>query len=97
MANAIEKKSAVQTYRDGFSRHVKAAADMTLHELVDQFQRLTKVVNDNTAYDEMQRPKYNEAAILALKERKIFASVANARFGLSLAADSGVSEYDDTW
>ncbi|MGN6534094.1 MAG: hypothetical protein ACTHKQ_00010 [Mesorhizobium sp.] len=95
MRNALAHYSAIDTYRSIFSERVKTAADMSLHELVDEFARLTEVIKANTTRDDDGTPTYTEAGHLAIKERQVFASVASARFGISLASDDGT--YPDVW
>lgn len=95
MKNELAKYSAIETYRTIVADRVKAAADMDIHQLLDEFVRLTGVVNANTTRDEDGRPEYSEAGFLAIKERQVFATLASARFGVSLASDDG--SYDQTW
>lgn len=95
MSNEIATHNALQAYRGLVAETVKEAADMTIHELVDAFQRLTKDVEKGKTLREDDRPLYNEAALLAIRLRNVYASMANARFGISIADSEG--GYDSSW
>lgn len=94
MANEIEKASAIDIYRGIVADRAKTAADMTLHQLVDEFQRLTEIIDKDRSFDDADRKVYSVAGIVAIKERHVFSSMASARFGISLAAYDDL-EYDN--
>lgn len=61
-------------------------AKMSLHELVDEFQRLTTVMDENVETTENNGKLFNETAGVALRERRLVQGAARARFGISLDA-----------
>lgn len=93
MANDLVRKqdASIKAYRSIFVARATSALGMTLHELVDEFKALTEKISTDTTINEEGRKEYGETALLSFRERNIFSSIANARFGISLA-----DSYNDT-
>ena len=87
MANDLVRKQddSLKAYRGIFVDRATRALSMSLHELVDEFKRLTELISTDTSINEEGRKEYGETALLSFRERNIFSSIANARFGISLA------------
>lgn len=64
------------------------AATLSLHGLVDEFQRLTGLMAANLepAEDDNYGPHYNHVGQVALRHRDLIRTAARARFGLDLDA-----------
>lgn len=87
MTTDIATTNALDRYRTNFSANIKAAADMHIHDLLDNFQRLTKIIDAHeTTYEKHIGRTWDEEGQLAIRERNIYASVANARFGITFNA-----------
>lgn len=96
--NAVVTTSPADQFRAKASGLFVEAAEMTLHQLVDEFQRLTKVMDDNIINELGEGRKFNETAELASRERRVVTSAARARFGISFDAydrQSGDGGYYD--
>lgn len=73
-----------QDFRSKAAGLLVQAADMSLHQLVDEFLRLSEVMEANQAdEDGLHRPKLNDIGELALRQRNLINGAARARFGLS--------------
>jgi hypothetical protein len=60
------------------------AANMTLHQLVDEFQRLADIIDKNTIEGSQARyPTVNEVGQLAVREQRMINAASRARFGIS--------------
>lgn len=85
--NAIATTSPAEAFRTGASGLLHAVADMSLHDLVDEYQRLTlaieagKIVKDDRGG--YPQTSWNDAAKLAAKQRGLVNGAAKARFGIS--------------
>lgn len=81
--NAVTAISPAETFRAKASNLMKDTASMTLHELVDEFARLTGVMDENLDHDE-DYPKLNQTGQLAERERKLVNGAIRCRFGLHM-------------
>lgn len=72
------------TFRAKAASRFHEAADMTLHQLCDEFVRLTAIIEDGKAEDESDfgATTYTDEASIALRERNIVNGAARARFGI---------------
>lgn len=90
--NAVTTSSPAEVFRATSATSMVAAANMTLHQLVDEFVRLTSVIEANTIKaidaDEWSGRKLNDAGKLAMRERGIIDGAAKVRFGITF------DEYD---
>lgn len=81
-----------QTFRDGAATLLHRVADMSLHELVDEYVRLTAVVKAGTlppADGEFGSARLTDEANIAARERQVVNGAAKSRFGISF------DPYDD--
>lgn len=79
---------------------MKAAADMSLHELVDEFVRLNAVVSENLISSDLDdgsdfapTPRLNAIGMIADAERRVINGAARARFSLHLSHRRMLSEH----
>jgi hypothetical protein len=83
--NAVQTTTPKDTFRAKAAERLHAVADMTLHELVDEFARLTAVINAGEVTREPSEgylpTKYSDEALLAFEERKLVLGATRARFG----------------
>lgn len=85
-------------FRAKASRLMIDTAEMTLHQLVDEFARLTDVMDANSIKSEDNyRSMLNEAGELAARERRMVVGAARCRFGISFDAFDRVSSSDMDW
>lgn len=94
--NAVTTTSPAETFRATAATSLVTAAGMNLHELVDEYLRLTKVIEANTVKplegeDDWGGRKLNDAGKLAARERGIIDGAAKVRFGITF------DEYDRTF
>jgi len=79
------------------------AAKMDLHQLVDEFQRLTAIMDGAImdgaiTEDERGYRKLNDSGEVAHRQRKLVVGVTRSRFGLSLDAyDRPSSDASSEW
>ena len=91
MATDIQTTTPEAIFRDKAAAGFHAAADMTLHQLVDEYLRLTVLVETHTTvttegYD--QARSIDDEGKVALRDRMVINSAVKARFGICFA------EYD---
>ena len=90
MTNELQTTDPIMAFRAIAADRLHVAADMSLHDLVDEFLRLTAVMEANAIVidpDDIYRDtKLNDAGELASRERNIVTDAARARFGVSFAA-----------
>ena len=84
MANAVVATSPADQFRAKAADGMINSAKMSLHELVDEFQRLTQIMDDNTSQEEGRGKTFNEIAELADRDCRIVQGAARARFGITL-------------
>lgn len=91
MGTELETPDYRAKFQKVAAQRLHEAADMTLHELVDEFLRLSKLVAANLVRETSgYQINFNDTAKLALRERNIINGAARGRFGLSLETyDSG--------
>ena len=80
--NELQTTVPADRFRAVAADRLRSAADMTLHQLVDEFQRLTLMIEGNieggAAY-----AKLNAVGELAARERSVIVGTAKARFGIA--------------
>ena len=89
MTTAIQTTKPAEAFRLVAADRLKAAADMTLYELVDEFQRLSVVVENSAierAEDDYSEPRLTPEGELAQREIGIVNGAAKSRFGLYFTA-----------
>lgn len=80
---ALTTTTPAEAFRAKAANLLTIAANMTLHELVDEFQSLTTVMDENmTKATDGNYQKLNEVGQLAKRERNIITGTAKARFGI---------------
>jgi len=85
MTNELTTTTPAETFRAKAAEAMILAANMSLHDLVDEFLRLTDVMdasvskNEESGYFEL-----SETGEIAVRDRKLIVSIARARFGLTL-------------
>jgi hypothetical protein len=85
--NDLTTTKPAEEFRQIAASRLIAAAEMTLHELVDEFQRLAVVIERETikpAADDFDDSRLTPAGELASREMQIISGVTKSRFGLSL-------------
>jgi hypothetical protein len=75
--------SPAEQFRRKASGLLVDVAEMELHELVDEFQRLSNILDQNMVEGD-DYPKLNDVGELALREQRLVNGAIRARFGLSL-------------
>lgn len=93
MSTDLQTADFRQTFRAVAADRFHSAADMSLHELVDEFRRLSAVIEANlvkTQDGSFERTTPNDAGKVAARERNIINGAARARFGLSFDVYDGV-------
>ena len=78
-----------ETFRAKASGLMVEAANMTLHQLVDEFMRLSGVMDENCIHEDDSHASYlrlNERGEVAERERKVIVAASRARFGITLEA-----------
>lgn len=87
--NALTTTNPSTAFRAKAADLMTTAARMSLHELLDEFMRLTSVMEENTAEDEEGGyPRLNDTGQLAARERRMILAASRSRFGVSF------DEYD---
>lgn len=93
--NDLIATNPAEAFRAKAAEGLISAAGMTLHQLVDEYVRLTEVIEANvvkTADDEEWGARtLNDVGKLASRERGLIDGAAKVRFGISFA------EYDRTF
>lgn len=83
----LSTASPAETFREGAADLLHAVADMSLHELVDDFLRLSKAIEagriESTTSGNYTPARWTAAALLAMKQRLLVNGAARARFGIS--------------
>lgn len=82
--NDLTTTKASETFRAKASDVFHAAADMTLHQLVDEYARLTSVIENGkvtTKHEFGDSEEYSDEALIAQRERNIIVGATRARFG----------------
>lgn len=91
--NQLTTITPADTFRAKSSGLLVEAANMPLHGLVDEFLRLTTVMDaDFVTDDENPYGKLGDAGELAARERKVVIAATRARFGLHLEPFDRVSD-----
>lgn len=81
--NELTTTAPAEQFRAKAANLLILAANMSLHQLVDEFQSLTTVMDENlTDTDEGGYPQLNAIGQLAKRERNIIVGTAKARFGI---------------
>jgi hypothetical protein len=86
--NAVATTNPAEAFRAVAADRFHSAADMTLHELVDEFQRLAKVIHDGTTeqdQDGLYSTTRTPEAEIAVREQQIINGAARARFAISFS------------
>ncbi|UJW87925.1 hypothetical protein [Devosia sp. SL43] len=84
MSTAVQTTNPTETFRSIAADRLRSVADMSLHNLVDEFVRLTSAIEAGElpkADGEYGAPKYSDAAKVAIEERKLVNGATRARFG----------------
>ncbi|QIG72961.1 hypothetical protein EVB98_039 [Rhizobium phage RHph_N3_2] len=91
--NAITKTNPADAFRAKATGLMIECANMTLHQLVDEFQRLTDAIDANSEpAEDGYGTKLNEAGEMAARERRLVSGTARARFGISFEPWDRISE-----
>lgn len=87
----VTTTDAETAFRAKASSVFHSAADKSLHELCDEYVRLSAVITDGTIVgtDEYRQIEHTPEAKVAIHERQVINAASRARFGI------GFSEYDD--
>ena len=87
--NALVEITPSEAFRNAAADLLKDSAEMTLHELVDEYLRLTEVMDAGVIESgEEYRTTFNDEAKLAMRKRNVINGAARARFGV------GFESYD---
>lgn len=84
MSNELQTTSPEEAFRAVAADRLRSAASMTLHELVDEFARLTAAIEAGKtprAEGDYGADKYSDEAKVAVEERKLVNGATRARFG----------------
>lgn len=97
--NAVAKTTPADAFRSKASGLLVDAANMTLHQLVDEFQRLTAVMDENveSPEDASTYARLNDAGELASRERRVITAASRARFGINFEAFDRNSPSESHW
>ena len=93
---ALTTTTPAEAFRAKAADLLIEGAGMTLHELVDEFQRLTTVMDENVKADDTYR-RLNEVGELAKRERLIVLGSARSRFGITFEGYDRPSEVGADW
>jgi hypothetical protein len=92
--NELATTKPAEVFRAGAADLFKATADMSLHELVDEYLRLTQTIEAGKvpakSGEEWLSDDYTDEAKVALRNRNIVNGAARARFGIGF----DVHDYD---
>jgi hypothetical protein len=94
--NELTKTTPAEQFRAKAAGLMFDTASMTLHQLVDEFVRLTDAMDANMVEGE-HRQELNEAGELAARERRLVNAAARCRFGISFDAYDRSSSSDMDW
>lgn len=83
MSKEITTTTPSEQFREKAADLMKQAADMSLHELVDEFQSLSAFIADNSTPRSGYGYDVNDAGKVAVRERQVINAAARARFGIS--------------
>lgn len=81
-------------FRSNAASLMKSAADMTLHELVDEFLSLSETIEKAAVPNDDWRKRLTDEGQVALRDRKMINAALRARFGLSLESYDRDGEED---
>lgn len=95
--NAITTTSAAEEFRAKSAAVLSASATMSLHQLVDEFQRLTDIVDAGHSEAEDGSVALSDAAKVAQRERSIIVGASKARFGISFETYDRREDRHDRW
>lgn len=79
--NELVTTSPAETFRGIAAKRLAAASEKTLHELVDEWMRLTEIMDAGVIDDNGDWHLSDEAEV-ASRERGIIVGVSKARFGI---------------
>jgi hypothetical protein len=83
MNSLVVAQKPEQQFRSQAAELMVDAANMTLHQLVDEFVRLSNVIDENcTRTDDGYGVDFNDTAKLADRQRRIITTASRARFGV---------------
>ena len=87
MTNEIQTTSAEASFRAIAADRMVSAANMTLHELLDEYQRLSGIIAAERlpADPDEYGAKYSEAGKLAINVLAIVNGAARVRFGINFS------------
>lgn len=97
MNTELQTTNPAEAFRAVAAERFHAAADMTLHQLCDEFLRLTKLIEAGTIEGDQSSEswaadeEFTDEAKIALRERNIVNGAARARFGM------GFDQYDQSF
>jgi len=80
--NALTTTTPADQFRAKAANLLVLAAGMTLHQLLDEFQRLTTVMDENVNIGINGYPELNKIGELASRERNIILGASKSRFGV---------------
>lgn len=80
---AIITANPAEQFRSKAANLMVSAAQMTLHQLVDEFQRLADLIDQHSSEDEHGYTTLTEIGQLAIREQRMVNGAARARFGIS--------------
>lgn len=96
--NELTTTNPADTFRAKASDRITSAAGMSLHDLVDEFQRLTGVMDANLVENDRGSVTLNDIGEVAKRERGVISGASRARFGLTLMAyDRPSVDCDHDW
>lgn len=96
--NDLTTTTPADAFRAKASNLMVETAGMTLHQLVDEFQRLTLLMDANSVKGEDgYGPTLSEDGELAARERRIVVAASRARFGISFDTYDRVSSSSSDW
>lgn len=96
--NAVTTTTPADAFRVKASDLLVDAANMTLHQLVDEFMRLTDVMDKNCEPAKgASYPSLNDQGELAARERRVVTAAARARFGINFEPFDRVSPSESSW
>jgi len=81
---ALTTTTPAEQFRAEASALMIDAANMTHHELLDEYLRLSEEIDENTTRDEDRYDyKLNDTAQIAVRKRSVVTAAARARFGIN--------------
>ncbi len=83
--NALTTTSPAEVFRSQAQDQMVSVANMTLHELVDEFVRLSEIVDRETTFEaDVYKMTVSDAGQLADRQRRMVNAATRSRFGISL-------------